>query len=259
MKRMALIVALVSLAWGCASGKKAQLRPGQMKVGSAEYLLNEGILNLNAGKLDIAEKKLFQALEKNPDQAAAMNALGLVYTYKRDIDRAISWFKKTITLDPNFYDAYNSLGMLYIERNEYDLAKENLLIAANAANYRTPENAFTNLALLEFNASHFDAALRYIDKGIATNKQFPPLYNLKAVTMEQLNRLPEAAENLEKALSLLTDPDVVYLTNLARIFQKMGEKTKALDLLEKALGRVLDPASKEAILQAIQDLEKSSG
>ena len=33
---------------------------------------------------------------------------------------------------------------------KYDLAKENLLIAANSETYTNPENAFQNLAQLEF-------------------------------------------------------------------------------------------------------------
>ena len=133
--------------------------------------------------------------------------MALVYVYRRDFPKAIETLNRLLQVNPKFYDAYNLLGTVYTEQGNYEQAKEKLLIAANAEEYLTPENAFANLAVLEIKFGKYDSALRYAEKGLLFNKRFAPLFNLKGLALENLNRLPEAAENFAKALVLLTAPE----------------------------------------------------
>jgi len=257
MSRKWLIVVLPLVLWACSSSAGPRTVPGQLKPDSPEYLMNEGLNFLNRGNLAAAEQKLLAALKKRPTLIRAQNGLGLVYTYRRDFPKAIASFKRVIQLDPSFTDAYNTLGILYTETGQYDAAKENLLIAANASNYQTPENAYANLALLEirFNRPP-DSALRYIEKGLSLNNAFAPLYNLKGIILENSNDLRGAVENFEKALSLIKEPDAFYLFNLGRVFSKLGEKQSALDKLEQAMTKTQDPNLKKQIQDLIRVVEK---
>lgn len=246
---------LVMVAFLACGGGKPHTVPGQMQPGSAEYLANEGVRHLNEGRLDLAEKSLLEALQKNPRLEPALNALGLVYAYRRDFAKAIDTLTRLIQISPQFYDAYNLLGTVYTEMGNYQQAKEKLLVAANAETYATPENAFANLAGLEIKFEKFDAALRYAEKGLLLNRRFAPLYNLKGLALENLNKPADALANYEKALSLTNTPDPGYLINSARVLSKLGDKKKALDNLELALGQARDAAQKAEIMKMIKILE----
>lgn len=254
MRRICFVL-LVAVAFLACGGGKPRTAPGQLQPGTAEYLSNEGVRYLNSGQLDLAEGSLSAALKKNPRLVPALHALALVYVYRRDFPKAIGTLNRLLLVEPKFFDAYNLLGTVYTEMGNYDQAKEKLLEAANAEEYLTPENAFANLAVLEIKFGKFDSALRYAEKGLQLNRRFAPLYNLKGLALENLNQLADAADQYEKALVLLTAPEPAYLINSARVAAKLGDKKKAMDQLELALGRTQDPAQKSEIIKLINALE----
>jgi len=254
MKKKYLCLLFIATFLACG-GNKPSTVPGQMQPDSAEYMANQGIGYLNNGQLDIAEKYLLAALKKKPQLATALNGLGLVYVYRRDFPKAIDTINKLLVENPKFYDAYNLLGTIYIEQGNYQLAKEKLLLAANAEEYMTPENAFANLAVLEIKFAKYDAALRYAEKGLLLNRRFAPLYNLKGLALENMNEFAQAQENYDKALALLTHPDSAYLINSARVAVKLGDKQKALNNLELAMGSTQDAAQKAEIMKMIKQLD----
>ncbi len=255
MKRIVIGLLLAALCLSCG-GKKARTVPGQMLPGSSEYLANEGVGYLNQGQLALAEEKFSAALKKNPQLLRALNGLSLVYVYRRDFTRAIEVLERLLRVSPKFYDACNLLGTVYTELGQYDKAKENLLVAANAEEYLTPENAFANLAVLEIKQGKSDSALRSAEKGLSLNKRFAPLHNLQGLALENLGQLAEAAASYDKALVLLSVPDPGYLINSARVAAKLGDKKKALDQLELAMGKARDEAQKAEIIRLIKTVEE---
>ncbi|MEI6614345.1 MAG: tetratricopeptide repeat protein [Chrysiogenales bacterium] len=254
MKKKYLYLGLIFFLLACG-GRKPQTAPGQMQPDSAEYLVNQGVGHLNAGQLDQAEKSLLKALQKKPQLVPALHALGLVYVYRRDFVKAIDTINRLIMESPRFYDAYNLLGTIYTEQGNYQQAKEKLLLAANAEEYLTPENAFANLAVLEIKFEKYAAALRYAEKGLLLKRRFAPLYNLKGLALENMNELAQALENYDKALALLSHPDSAYLINSARVAAKLGDKKKALNNLELAMGNAQSPAQKAEIMKMIKELD----
>jgi Tfp pilus assembly protein PilF len=254
MKKILFCSGLIFLLLACG-GSKPQTAPGQLQPDSAEFMANQGVGYLNAGQLEQAEKSLLKALQKKPQLVPALHALGLVYVYRRDFAKAIETINRLILVSPQFYDAYNLLGTIYTEQGNYQQAKEKLLLAANAEEYLTPENAFANLAVLEIKFEKYDAALRYAEKGLFLNRRFAPLYNLKGLALENMNELTQALENFDKALALLDHPDSAYLINSARVAAKLGDKKKALNNLEQAMGNAQNPAQKAEIMKMIRQLD----
>jgi Tfp pilus assembly protein PilF len=252
MKNNILVTVWIACAFLACGGAKARTAPGRINPDSAEYLMNEGVIYLNMGKLDMAEQKLAESVRKNPNLINAQNALALVYTYKKDFSRAIEGFEKIIRTNPSYYDAYNTLGAIYIELGKYDLAKEKLLIAANASDYLTPENAYVNLAILEMRNNRLDAASRYIEKGIILNNKKASLFNLRGLVEEGQGKVEDALASYRKALSMIAVPDPGFLLNAGRAAMKAGDKKKALDYLEQALGKSNDPVQKQEIAKLIQ-------
>lgn len=252
-----IVTSGVAVFTGCSSRKNDPRYIASSKSREeAQYLVGEGNYFLNAGKLDLAEDRLKKALKKLPNMLTAINSLGIVYLNKRQFKKAKIQFERVISINDNMYDAYNCLGVIYMELGDYNRSKECLLRAANAVKYHTPENAYANLAMLEIKHKRYDAALRYVEKGLMQNPDFPPLCNLLGIIYENKGKYDEAIVYYEKAVSVLTEPEVSHLINMGRVYSKMGQKNKALDILEKALGKSMSEAEKKQIRAMIKEVEK---
>jgi tetratricopeptide (TPR) repeat protein len=254
MKKTNVVCFILIILFIMPTGIKLVSR--DLKPDTAEYYLNEGFLYLNSGDFNNAEKRFLKALKKKPNILDAYQGLGIVYLNKREFKKSVEYFQQLVKLNPDNYDAFNYLGVAYTEMGEFNLAKENLLVAANAGRYKTPENAFVNLAVLELRQKRYDNALRYVDKGMEKNDHFPPLYNLKGIILENQDKLTEAIECYEKGLALLKEADSSFLMNMAKIYIKLNEKDKAIDLLERSLSKSPSDDVKKTIRQMIIDLEK---
>jgi Flp pilus assembly protein TadD len=75
-------------------------------------LLNLGILQAKAGKLDEAEQTLRSALERNPTNAATFNQLGIVYRRLGRFDEADQAYQRALQADPSYALAHLNLGVL---------------------------------------------------------------------------------------------------------------------------------------------------
>ncbi len=248
MKKKWIVLLLLPILVSCA--KNSRTAPGQLAPGSPEYILNEGVFYLNQGDVEKARNKLHLALKKKPNLKRAHYSLGIVYTYKRDFPNAIKYFNNVLSMDPGSWDAHNFLGLVYTETGQFELAKEHLLKAANAEKYRTPENAYVNLAMLEIKREQYDSALRYVDMGLLKNRTFAPLHNIRGIVLEKQGNLELALYHYNKALSSLTEEDVSILINVGRVHLQMKHKNKALNALEKALGL----SKNDAVTKQIQDM-----
>jgi Tfp pilus assembly protein PilF len=256
-KSIIALLLLVFLLPSCASKKNSALSQRKIKPGSPLFLMNEGILHLNAGQLNAAEKKLLMALKKVPNLMGAICSLGIVYLNKGHLKTAEKQFKKAIQLNPKYADGHNYLGIIYSEWGEYDLAKENFVMAANAVDYKTPENAFANLALMEIKHFKLDSAMRYVDNGLAKNKKFPTLYNIKGIILENGKNYSEAIKYYKKALELAKDKDNVhFLINLGRVYSILGYNVRALNALEKAMPKAYSEPLKNQIREMIRRINE---
>jgi len=226
-----------------------------IKANSAEYFLNQGLLYLSSGDYNNAEINLLQALKKQQVIIDAFYGLGIIYLNKRDFAKSADYFRKVIKLNPINFDSYNYLGVAYLELGKFDLAKENLLAAANSPLYKTPENAYVNLAMLEIRQTRYDLALRYVEKGMEKNAKFAPLYNLKGVILEKKDNLADAVQAYEQGLMFLQEEDASYLVNIGRVYLKLNYKEKARDYLERALPKAINEEMKNSIREMLKEVD----
>jgi Tfp pilus assembly protein PilF len=253
MKKFIILMLIIPVLF-CFNCRKKEVNtvPNYLKPGSPEHLMNDGFLSLNAGDLVQAEKNFLQALRKRPNLFNALYALGIVYLKRADIDRAEKYFVRTLQVKPDYIDAHNYLGIIYTETGKYQPAKEHLLIAANSPKYETPENAFANLARLELKYNKYKSARRYVEKGLVKNIEFAPLLNYLGIILENEKNYTEAIFNYEKAIA--KQVDVTYLINIGRVYKKIGQKDKALDVLEQALSKANSIQQKNRIREMMKGL-----
>jgi arylsulfatase A-like enzyme/Flp pilus assembly protein TadD len=101
----------------------------------------------------LAMENFNRALEIDPRLFAAYNGRGAAYKFNGQVENAISDWKKTIEINPDYIDAYFNLGISYIELGEKAKALEYLLLCKKKFESKLPQGERERLARLILNAS----------------------------------------------------------------------------------------------------------
>src|SRR5208282_5168170 len=95
------------------------LVPGQVLAPRASKEVQKGISDLNAGRLDDAQKHL-EAAQKLATTNADLNyLLGFLYLQKKDPKRAQPYLMKAISIDSHHVRALTALGQLRLQGKDY--------------------------------------------------------------------------------------------------------------------------------------------
>ena len=113
-----------------------------------------------------AENILKDVLEKNPNDASALDLLGNIYFMKGDIQKSLELYNKAISIAPKYAHTYYDRGSLYLNLENYDKALKDM--------YKAVE--------LDPNYAEFRMAL--------------------GATLFSLNEINKAEEHLKKAVQL---------------------------------------------------------
>ena len=79
---------------------------------------------LNEGRLDEAQTQLAKVLADNPDIAEANYLAGAVYLRQGRVQSAYGKFKQATEVRPNYYEAQEKLGEIYLLAGDYKAAKD---------------------------------------------------------------------------------------------------------------------------------------
>lgn len=132
---------------------------------------------------------------------------GVDFSRKRDNGKAIQAYEKVIELDPMFIEAYNNLGVLYLEMGLYD------------------------------------KALEVFQRAIQINPQYEKILNNLGTLLLLRERYQESKEAFQKAL-VINPNNIESHINLGILFKKQGQVDQAIESYQKALS--LNPLHGEA-------------
>ena len=129
--------------------------------------LREELANVKSEKEQL---ELSKSYNKQVDKLSAQDWFSKAYDANEDgnIEKAISFYITAIELNPEYAIAYNNLGVLYYNQDEYDKAETNYLKAIAL----DPEYAlsYKNLGVVYHN-SDFTLALKYYRKAAQLGNQ----------------------------------------------------------------------------------------
>lgn len=100
------------------------------------------------GKLDEAKRQLEQAFASDSRYAPAYDMMGVLLQQEgsaANLGKADSYFRRAISLDPNFIQAHNNYGVYLSRTNHYAEAVKQFEIAAAALGYEGRAGALENL------------------------------------------------------------------------------------------------------------------
>jgi len=258
MKKKTIVVfgLCLSLLMCASSQKKLQMA----REKDPQYQYSLGAVYLNNNNLDEAVRFFNKALTLDPRHFQSLNALGLVYSMKGDLQGAEKHFLKCLEVSPNFMEARNNLGMIYQEMGFLDKAEEEFKKVTSDPGYASKELPYYNLARLYSLRQDWETALFYVDKAVQTNARYHLGHNLRGYILENQARLVDAIESYKQAAKLLPG-DVSYKFNLAAAYFKNGDFRQSGQILEEILPSITDPEMKEkasSYLKTIKEKEKGN-
>ncbi len=125
--KLAYLIILISLT-GFFGACKAQENNYTTNNKKAIKLYEEGKRYYDMRNNELAELSFIQALEKEPNFAEAELLLAYVYSEKPDYDKAIEHYQKSITIKSDLFpEAHASLGLLLLNKGEYEKAQTNFI------------------------------------------------------------------------------------------------------------------------------------
>ncbi len=254
-------VALQRLAkWDAAAkGYKDVLRDEPSHEGAT---LNLGAVYREQGRFDQAIDVYKKTLEKDPFNSKMLNNLASLYRTQKKYKKAVQTLRKLLKRDQRNIDAYKNLALVYYDQKKYVLAEtilQNALKMATEQKIKDPdifvnkgmvflakkENgkamaAFKkavelepNHVLANFNIGSLALAHRDYNQAAkaleVVKKTWPEDFEVNAAlgfSYQGLQKLPEAAAQLEKALKIKRDENLMY--QLMIVHQGAGSPDKAL-------------------------------
>jgi tetratricopeptide (TPR) repeat protein len=155
------------------------------------------------GKKDEAVINLKTALEKNPQNGAAYMTLGGLYLDDGQKAKAMEIYERAINANPNLWGAANNLA--YLLSNEgngeedldraYELAKKAVQLKPEEA------TAIDTLGWVHYLRGETDMAIAELEKAFEQAPDSPAIHYHLGLSLAKANRLDEAREMLELAVS----------------------------------------------------------
>lgn len=128
-----------------------------------------GIEYMREGNNALALKRLQKALSLEPNSVDAHNTLGLLYSQLREYDLAESSFKSALRAEPGNSFALNNYGQFLCQQQRHAEGQKNFLAAVKNPLYDTPEVAYTNAGLCALDVKDTTAAEEYFRAALGSN------------------------------------------------------------------------------------------
>jgi len=206
-------------------------------IRKAAYHLIMGQQALNLNATDEALENLLTVVAIFPEIEGVYRAIGMLYIQKEEYALAAENLEKALTENESF-DVINNLGTAYIGTEEYESAEKHLLRALELA----PENPITqkNLAVLYREMERPEEAIFHFEKYLDLRPNDIETMQNYALYLTRQGRWEKAAEFLENLTQEVTDVAPVYFL-LAQVQVQNGQQDKAVEALQRGI-QLVDPS-----------------
>ncbi|UCG60835.1 MAG: protein kinase [Candidatus Zixiibacteriota bacterium] len=192
-------------------------------------------LNMNAE----AESIYHKITQLWPDNWTGYIDLGLFYQRRGRADDALEQAGYAARLDPEGYDAWNNLGVLYCNLGHYEEART---AWERSLKFKPTFGTYSNLGLIYQMEKRFPEAVGMYRQALAMNdRDYRPWINLASALCqipgshdEMMAAYRQAVKRAEQQLTI-NPSDTDVLSHLADCYAVLGERNRALSLMQQAL------------------------
>jgi len=178
----------------------SEIKPGGGNLEAVEQRLAQAQESLLA-VLEAQRNEQRQAgNERRLHQAEENNDRGVMLYYRRELAGAETQFKKAIDIRPDFYEAYNNLGLAISDQGR----REEAVTAFKKAVELSPEapEAYNNLGCLYKGKKDYQQAVEYFNQAIARQADYSLAYLNLGTAYEEMEKFDLAIKSWEKVLAV---------------------------------------------------------
>lgn len=200
-------------------------------------LVNVAILELEAGRPEVAVRLLRQAVAVAPRDPAAWMNLGWALRELKHHDKALGAFRESIRLNPVWVLPPIMMGSVYYDTGRYD---EGIALMQSVVR-RVPTFALGHKFLGVFNerAGHLGNAATAYRQAIRLNPRDRDTFRFLARTQVRMGVPQAAVATLEEGLAILPG-DALLQAELAQLYDTTGHTGKARLLWEALASQSVD-------------------
>jgi tetratricopeptide (TPR) repeat protein len=189
------------------------------KLSKEEIILEEAKSLFDENKLGEAEKKYIEAIKTNPQSLKAYGGLGVIYMQLDQLDQAKEVFEYVIKFDESNYSAYLNLGDISFKKGDFDVAREYYLksLKLNPHNLVTLVGLYESCRELDYN----EEALSYIKEAVNIEPNSPKYLDYLIESSLALKDKSLAENSLEKLREV--NPDNKKVEEYKKMINKLAK------------------------------------
>ena len=195
LSKFILCTVVISLFTGCVSR-------GPKNTARAKFHLQIGTAHLSKGNYPAALAELLTAEKLDEQNPVIQNNLGLAYFVRKKYNTARLHIEKAIKLKPNYTDAKNNLGRIFIEMGLYKPAIKTLKEASHDLTYQEPEKILSTLGWAYFMNKDFELARQELSRSLKIRRKNCITNNLYGRTLFEMKEYQIAADSFDQTLEV---------------------------------------------------------
>ena len=209
------------------------------------------------------KEQLIDSIAENPDRVRRLKKeLARTYVYRGDArywkkdesGDAITDYTNAIELDPEYAEAYNYRGIVYLSNGDVDNAITDYTEAIEL--YQEFTDAYKDRAIAYLGSNDFYSAITDYTKAIQLDPDDTNIYNYRGLAYFENSEVDKAIDDFNRAIQLMPDdPNAYYNRGIAGLSLQNWEEAKAD--LTTAANNQLDIATEfQKNYGSIEDFER---
>ena len=193
----------------------------------------QDLINLyRSGKLATVEKRVIELIKKNPKNFVLYNLYGAVLSDKKNFDKAVTNYKKSIEINSTYAEGYNNLGSALYKLEKFNEAIDSCQRAIEIK----PDfiEAYNNLGLVFEELGKFNEAIDSYQRAIKINPEYAEAYNNLGNVYNINEKVDEAILNYKKAIKIDNNFAEAY-SNLEHLLKEIGNVDESQNYEHKLL------------------------
>ncbi|MFT5451728.1 MAG: putative TPR repeat methyltransferase [Enterobacterales bacterium] len=180
-----------------------------------------------AGKSNKARAIYQKILKKNPNDVDVLHFYGILNFQQGNTVRAIELIKRSLTIKPDYPDAHNNLGNIYLKLDRLDEAQQCYQETLRLAPNRIETN--NNLGILLRHMKDYPDSIKHLEKAIDLKPDWADAHYNLANTFAASGLEADAMRHYRAAIKL--EPRYsLALKNLGRILYRLDRIDEAIKL-----------------------------
>ncbi|NWF75663.1 MAG: tetratricopeptide repeat protein [Nitrospirae bacterium] len=170
---------------------------------NVELAAKTALEHYNSGNFEKSELLCKKILRRQDKNHYILNLLGLIYFKRKDYDSAISYFKKSISINPLYTEGLCNLGLVLMRKKELDEALACFKKASEIKPYMS--EAWGNIGSALYQKGLIEDAIEYYKRALKLKPTLAENWLNIGTCLIDIGKPREAIQYLQKAIEIKPD------------------------------------------------------